>query len=426
MGIEQIDTENNYVEDNYLDKINELSLAIELFNGAADKVGNYYQSLEKKVSELDLELKEKNIKLKNNLKEKEEVKKYLNNILESITTGVIVLDLQKKIKTINKAAKLITGFNNKKIIGKTFDYIFNKENITNLPYNFNALISSNGNIEFEIEIRATSETIIYAGINISSLYNINKKKIGTVITLQDITNLKKLEEQANRTDRLSAMGEIAVKIAHEIRNPLGSIELFAGVLKKDLGQFDNMRSLIGHISTGVSSIDNIVSNLLLFVKPDQQPYFKKVNINDSLKESLLFSHHLVSTDKSIKLKIDYTDQSLIVDGDTELLKQVWLNIILNSVQAMPEGGEISIFTRKAYDLKKNIESAEIKICDTGLGIKKNDLTRIFDPFFSSKRSGTGLGLTIVHNIINDHRGSIHITCLNPGVACLVRIPLSTK
>jgi len=423
MNMRQIDTKNKYQKDDDIDKIILLNQAIESFNCAADKFGGYYQNLEKRVSELDFELKKKNRELQDNLEEKEEIKKYLNNILESLTTGVIVFDLNGKIKTFNKAAEQITGFKYESVVGEIFDNVFNKYNFPEITDNINFLIKLNEKTEFEIGINRSKESLIHAGISVAPVYNINKKKIGTVMTIQDITGLKKLEDQLNRTDRLSAMGEMAVKIAHEIRNPLGSIELFTGILKKDLDEHDEIKTILSHISKGINSIDNIISNLLLFVKPDQQPYYKKVNIHESLEESLLFSHHLVNTDKSIKVIKKYTSESLIINGDIELLKQVWLNIILNSVQAMPDGGKLLILSKKTNDLKNKAGFAEVRIRDTGIGINKSNLSRIFDPFFTTKRRGTGLGLTIVHNILKVHRGTMDITCLNPGVECLIRIPL---
>lgn len=423
MKMQQIDTKSKYHKDVDIDKIMLLNQVIESFNCAADKFGGYYQNLEKRVSELDFELKKKNRELQDNLEEKEEIKKYLNNILESLTTGVIVFDLNGKIKTFNKAAEQITGFKYESVAGKIFDNVFNKYNFPQITDNINFLIKLNEKTEFEIEINRSKESLIHAGISVAPVYNINKKKIGTVMTIQDITGLKKLEDRVNRTDRLSAMGEMAVKIAHEIRNPLGSIELFTGILKKDLDEHDEIKTILSHISKGINSIDNIISNLLLFVKPDQQPYYKKVNIHESLEESLLFSHHLVNTDKSINVIKKFTSESLIINGDIELLKQVWLNIILNSVQAMPDGGKLLILSKKINDLKNKAGFAEVRIRDTGIGINKSNLSRIFDPFFTTKRRGTGLGLTIVHNILKVHRGTMDITCLNPGVECLIRIPL---
>lgn len=421
--MQYIETANNYQNDDNADRIKMLNCAIESFNLAADKFGNYYQSLAKRVSELDYELKKKNGELEKNLSEKEEVKKYLNNILESLTTGVIVFDLDGKIKIFNKAAIEITGVENKNVVGKKFHDVFDGDIFSELTCDIDFLTRLSGKYEFNTEINRSKERTIHAAVSIAPVYNVKEKKIGSVMMIQDVSSLKKLEEHINRTDRLSAMGEMAVKIAHEIRNPLGSIELFTGILKKDLSGSDEINLILNHISKGISSIDNIISNLLLYVKPDQKPYYKKVNINESLEESLLFSHYLVSVEKSIKLKKEYSIEPVVVNGDNELLKQVWLNIILNSVQAMPDGGTLLISTRKTDGIKENAMFAEVEIRDTGIGINKSNLTKIFDPFFTTKRRGTGLGLTIVHNILKAHRGTIDITSLNPGVQCLIRIPL---
>jgi signal transduction histidine kinase len=236
--------------------------------------------------------------------------------------------------------------------------------------------------------------------------------------------MKKLEEQTNLTGRLAAMGEMAVKIAHEIRNPLGSIELFATALRKDLENFGNLKAVAEHISSGVRSINNIISNLLLFIRPQQKAAFQVIDIHDFLKDSLFFSSHLIEANDSIDIITSYSSEPLQVLGDSELLKQMCLNIILNAIQAMPNGGRLTISTRKATGDQKDPNLVEIRFADTGMGIPRKDMVRIFDPFFTTKKRGTGLGLAIVHNIIKLHEGMIDISrSEDGGVVCTVALPL---
>ena len=240
---------------------------------------------------------------------------------------------------------------------------------------------------------------------------------------KNLAQIKKLEQQANRTGRLAAMGEIAVKIAHEIRNPLGSIELFASVLQKDLEEHEDLKMLAEHISSGVRSINNIISNLLLFIKPEQTPEMKVLDIHDSLKDSLFFAEHMINTHKSIELITRFASQPLNIYGDPELLSQVSLNLILNAIQAMTDGGRLTIATRKLNE-QHGTGIAEIRFSDTGCGIPSENLSKIFDPFFTTKKRGTGLGLTIVHNITQVHGGSVDISS-SPGYGadCIVTFPL---
>ena len=417
--------EKLYLEENgNIDRVGLLTQAMDSFSGAAFKFERYYQHLEQRVKELDLELKEKNEALQINLREKEQVKNHLYNILESLTTGVVVLDLKGQISTFNKAAEDITGLISEKVRGKIFDDILGMDFFRNSRLSFSSLRAIRENTDVETEIYRKGSNIHHIRLSISPVRNAHGDKVGIVLTMQDITRMKKLEEQAHRTDRLAAMGEMAVKIAHEIRNPLGSIELFATVLRKDLEGFGELKTLANHISSGVRSIDNIISNLLLFIRPQQQADFQIIDIKDPLDDSLFFSSHLIKSDNGIEVIKNYSSEPLMVQGDLELLKQIALNLILNAVQAMPEGGKLTISARNVNSQPKGLNSAEVRFADTGIGIPRGDMPRVFDPFYTTKNAGTGLGLAIVHNITKIHGGAIDINSAEgEGAVCTVTLPL---
>jgi len=401
-----------------------LGLAIDSFNGAASRFEKHYQHLEQRVKELKIELKNKNEDLKKNLNEKEEVKNHLHNILESVTTGVVVVNLKGRITSLNRAAENITGLASKKALGKKLDKIFDLNFFQNIQLDFKSLKNVQENKEYETEIYRKGEDLVHISLSVSPLTTPQGQKTGFILTLQNITQIKKLEEQASRSGRLTAMGEMAAKIAHEIRNPLGSIELFASTLKRDLEDFDEPRVLSEHISSCVKSINNIISNLLLFMHPLQKADFRIVDLHDPLKDSLFFSDHVIQSNPHIKVITRYHSDPLMVSGDSELLKQMFLNLILNAVQSMPSGGKLMISTDRIGCPPNGPDLAEIKFMDTGTGISKADIPRIFDPFFTTKKRGTGLGLAIVHNIIKLHGGSIDIrNSKKEGAVCIVTLPL---
>jgi signal transduction histidine kinase len=235
--------------------------------------------------------------------------------------------------------------------------------------------------------------------------------------------MKKVQEQAKRAGRLAAMGEMAVKIAHEIRNPLGSIELFASLLQKELEDNADLKPLCGHICSGVKRIDNIISNLLLFIRPEQTPEMQVLDVHESLKDSLFFAEHLIHTNTGIDVVTHFGDRPLKINGDSQLLSQVSLNLILNALQAMPDGGRLTISTGTCDNVHGN-EIAEIRYADTGCGIPQKNLSKIFDPFFTTKKKGTGLGLAIVHHITESHGGTIDINSSeSQGTECIVSLPL---
>ena len=404
------------------DEINILTQAINSFNYAASKIEKQYYLLENRVKELDIELKEKNDSLKKNLKDKEEVKKILINILESITTGIIVIDSDGYITTLNHAAEKITGFLSEKVKGEKIKTLFDSGFMRDVDLDPERVNALNEILEVETEFEKRDKEITNINLSIAPILESGKSRAGIVLTMQDITRMKRLEQRASRTDRLQAMGEMAVKIAHEVRNPLGSIKLFADMLNKELQSSSDLKELSEHILSGVESINNIISNLLLFVKPQQSPDLKVIDIHDVLDGSIFFSGHLVKHDNSIKIKTKYYAEPVLVRGDEELLKQVALNLILNAIQAMPNGGELVISTDIHRRSQGQAKSAEIKFIDTGISISQKIISRIFDPFFTTKKNGTGLGLAIVHNILKAHDAGIDITSSKKGTKCIVRIP----
>ena len=347
----------------------------------------------------------------------------LYSIIENIPTGVVALDVEGKIVTFNRAAEQITGFKADRVQGQNFDGVFKSDYFQNSELTFKNLAQTEKTTEIKTQFNRKGKNRVHLSLAVSPVAATPEGKIGTVLSLRDITRLNKLEEQANRTGRLAAMGEMAVRIAHEIRNPLGSIELFSTMLEKDLEDYEELKELAEHISSGVKSINNIVSNLLLFIRPDQQPDRQVLDVHEALKDSLFFAGHLLDAQNIIEVETELADQPLPIRGDLELLKQVFLNLILNAIQALSRGGRLRISTRK-ITRQYNTHWAEIRLSDNGCGIATADLSKIFDPFYTTRNKGTGLGLTIVHNITKMHNGSIDITsCEGDGTECIVTLPL---
>jgi len=392
------------------EEIEILSQAFQAFNEATQQLQDSYDNLKERVKLLDLELAEKNQALEKNLKEKEEVKNYLNNILESLTTGVIVVDQNGEITTFNKTAGLITGLTPEACLGKPLAKLF----VQDLFENMVSRLAKTGGVPLSVdrEITIANGLTVHIRVSASPVWDNHGQQIGTVLIVQDMTQVRHLEREAQRNQRLRAMGEMAAGIAHEIRNPLGSIELFASLLKKDLVQDQEKCRLVEHICSGVKNMDRIISTLLLFAK-SPRPSGQKCNINQLLEELLDGSSSDILISDNIKIIRKFGKKDMMVNGDDQLLKQVFINLIRNGIQAMPLGGELSLTTEKISPASgKNNRSKDhrqfvtITVSDTGKGIDADDLGKIFNPFFSTKAKGTGLGLSISHNIIKAHQGTI--------------------
>ncbi|MBI3594077.1 MAG: hypothetical protein HY200_03900 [Nitrospirae bacterium] len=230
-----------------------------------------------------------------------------------------------------------------------------------------------------------------------------------------------LREKAERNVRLAAAGEMAARMAHELRNPLGSIELFAGLLKNNLKDDPEKEQWAVHISSAVSAMDYALTNLLLFTgKPS--PSFNKQELSRIIEEARIFSLPLLIQNQiQLEIQLEKVTEPLLCDES--LLKQVFLNLILNAVEAMPDGGRLTIFGDMTSDSSEG--EVRVRICDTGSGISEVVQPRIFDPFFTTKNKGTGLGLSIVHNAVQAHEGSIEVASSPQcGTTFILTLPLN--
>lgn len=385
-----------------------LNRAFQAFNEATQQLQNSYDELKARIKVLDLELARKNEELETNLQEKEEVKNYLNNILESLTTGVIVVDRDNTITTFNKTAGSITGLSPETCLHKPLNQVFSMDLFENLVQR--VLKNEGQALSLDRELDTPHHGKIHSRILASPFLDNRDEPIGTVLILQDITQLRRWEEEAQRNRRLRATGEMAAGIAHEIRNPLGSIELFSSLLKKDLEDDVEKRKIVEHISSSVKNMDRIISSLLLFAK-SPQPSSQKCDLNRLIQD--LFEN---SADLPIPHNVHTVldlGHDMIARGDGGLLKQVFINLVRNGIQSMPQGGKLTLTAQKGTGPEKSPDRVDdyrqfitVTVADNGQGISEDNLANIFNPFFTTKDQGTGLGLSISHNIIKAHQGTI--------------------
>lgn len=391
-----------------------LKEAFSTFNVATARLERSYKELERRVQSLDRALQEKNRELEQNLLETERVRTYLQNILESLGSGVMVVDPSGRIMTANDAVRKITGFDSPEVVGKKLTELgIFEESFAGVVKRIVADPSQGYNCE--VQITQKGGATLHVSLSSSPMKNAHRKACGHVIVIQDIERLKVLEEQAQRTGRLSAMGEMAARIAHEVRNPLGSIELFASILKRELD--GDRKRLAEHVINGVKSLNMILTNLLYFFRGPLEPTWTPIDLHLFLSEFLEEMAHVMEKN-GVTLKKDFSRESLTLYGDPELLKQLFLNLQLNAIQAMPDGGTIEIATRlireKVEILRPQYRAPtpsgflEIRVSDTGPGIPQEIEPRIFDPFFTTRDRGAGLGLAIAHNIMEAHGGTIRV------------------
>lgn len=390
---------------------NKLLESVEDFKEATQRLRKAFRHLNKKFDDINRELEKKNAELEKTVTEKEEVKNHLLNILESLTSGVIVTDLDGRIITVNRCAETFLEGSVDSAIGLSVaDYLKGSTGDDMRWIRPETAVGTSLR-----KIRVNERTL---EVMVSPMKARDESVTGTVLILRDITRIERLEEMGKRTDKFAAMGEMAANIAHEIRNPLGSIELFATLLLKECRN-DREAERLSQIVAAVKGVDNKISNLLLFTRKPK-PLMKKTDINQILKDVIEFSQEIVRQ-KEVSISASYSGKDLYVLGDAEMLKQVFLNLILNAVQAMPSGGDLEIWT--GIDQTESQFTAEVSISDTGIGISEKDQNRIFDPFFTGREKGAGLGLAIVHNIVDIHNGSIGVESNQGGTLFQISLPL---
>lgn len=357
-----------------------LARAFDSFTAASQSLEIQYVRLQERIVFLTSELARKNEELNAALGDAEENKNYLRAVLFSLEESIVAMDQEGIITMANKSAEDLFGLGGD-LVGRRFD---------ELPCVF-----TNEGSDLVLTVNGRKRIVI---LSQSPVVDIKGRQRGMVVLVKDITWVRGLEMHHERNQRLIAMGEMAAKIVHEVRNPLCSMELYAGILAKEVGDTGH-RELAQGISTGISNLNNILTNMLYFAKP-QKTLLRQVRLDRIIEDVIsLFAPFIESRDVSLHCAL----RESRVLGDDELLKQVLMNIIINAVHSVQAGGSITLSIRG----NKDYEVVDIR--DSGEGIEQENIERIFDPFFSTKEKGTGLGLTIASKIMISHGGFIKVT-----------------
>jgi len=361
-------------------QVETLSEAFQSFTEASRSLETYYGLLKERIRYLTIEIEKKNRELNSALAEAEKHKDFLNAVLYNLEDAIVVVDPEERITMMNRSAEKNLGVSSNNVKGESFGSL----DLTIWREGSETLLSACGN-KYSI-ILSTSPVVDSEG-----------SVRGRVILMKDITRLRELEIQHERNQRLIAMGEMAAKIVHELRNPLCSIELFSSMLESELTE-SAQRDLARGISTGISNLNTILTNMLFFASP-HAPTMKKIRLDRVVEESLAL---LLPLMESRHVKIEKSIFESAIRGDAELLKQVFINILINAVQSMPDGGTIEVSMYSEGD------TLSVHVTDRGTGIPPVYLEKIFDPFFSTKDNGTGLGLAIASKIMQSHKGRIRV------------------
>jgi two-component system sensor histidine kinase PilS (NtrC family) len=321
-------------------------------------------------------------------------------IVESIRSGVVTTDLKGRIYTFNAAAAEITGYKEADVRGQDASIFFgeiqglidNSIEITETP---------EAGPRFEADCLTAEGLRLRLGFSISPLFSETGNTTGTVITFQDLTHIRALEETSRRQDRLAAIGRMAASIAHEIRNPLAAMRGSIQMLRADMKAESSQTELMEIILRESDRLNRIISDFLSYARP-RSIVQSKVDVGELLKETFTLLRHSAETIESHLLKEEVPERPALIDADSEQLRQVFWNLARNALQSMPAGGTL----RAAVQMNSN-NRLRITFSDSGRGMSPDQVEHLFEPF-SSTTGGTGLGLSIVYQIIRDHGGTINV------------------
>jgi two-component system, NtrC family, sensor histidine kinase PilS len=342
------------------------------------------------------------------------------SIIESVDTGVMTINLAGRIKTFNRAAEDITGFSLPEVENKRIEDLF-PEFITSLS---EGDVQEHPKSRMEVVITGKKAKRINVGCSISHLKDKKEKQIGNILIFQDLTEIKKMEDNLEKSKRLALIGEMAAGLAHEMRNPLASIAGSVELLKQGINLEETDNRLMQIILRGKDQLESFVRDFLLLARPI--PVKREVvdinDITDDVIENMKLSPFWSNKIKVVRL----FDKKVNAVSNKEHIRQIIHNLLLNAIQAMNDIGTLTIKNtiRKLDD--KN-EYAEINITDNGCGIEENNLQKIFEPFFTNKDKGTGLGLTIVGRLVDGYGGKIKfVSKVDKGTTCTVWLPAVSK
>ncbi|MGA9567890.1 MAG: ATP-binding protein [Candidatus Korobacteraceae bacterium] len=358
--------------------------------GIAVQNARLYRSLESKVAQY------------------ERLKEFSENIVESISVGVLAVDLEDRIESWNSQMEVMYAAPRSEVLGRSLREVFPAAFMEEY---FRVRQSSGIHNLYKFRLGTTAGDARVTNIAIAPLVSKNFSVIGRLIIVDDITERIELESQLSQAEKLSSIGLLAAGVAHEVNTPLAVISSYAQMLSKQVSGEPKKAELLEKITKQTFRASEIVNSLLNFSRTSSSE-FNNVDLNRVIQDTLTLLEHQFKTAR-IKVVPDLLPQLPPILGNTGKLQQVFLNLFLNAKDAMPAGGTLTITTGNGHNVR-------VTVADTGGGIAQEHIHRIYDPFFTTKNkartghgSGTGLGLSVTYGIIQEHAGKIHVDS-SPG------------
>jgi two-component system, sporulation sensor kinase E len=347
-------------------------------------------------------------------------KGFLETVFNSIQEGVIVTDSKGRITYLNDAACQLFGLEADDSIGKRLD-----ERVRGLDWN---ALSREGAVSRDLEIFYPSNRFInFYSVPLvierkfdEDKIDISGEQVGHAIILRDITETRRSEQQTIESERLNALTLLAAGVAHEIGNPLNSLNIHLQLIEREARKHDGakraeLQESVAVARAEVNRLDSIITQFLRAIRPTR-PRLRPENVNSIVEEAVRFFTPEIK-DRDIVVEQELRSDLPLLDLDRDQMKQAFYNVIKNSFEAMKSRGILRIRT------DKDDSHVMIKFNDTGGGISAENLSHVFEPYFTTKSSGTGLGLLIVRRIVREHGGELSIeSSEGKGLAVTIRLP----
>jgi two-component system sensor histidine kinase AtoS len=354
--------------------------------------------------------------LESRLREITSLKAYTDDILSSMTNGLITIDLEKRIITLNEMAEGILGKGKEGMVGLSLEETLGERHPLSQMLN-ETLTNEKGIFHLEVELKRDGESL-WLTASTSVLADGEEKKIGALAVFQDITEIKDLEEKLRQADRLAALGTLSAGLAHEIKNPLSAIKTFVQLLPQKLENPSFREKFNITVPREIDRINQLVEDLLELTRKRIRPLVN-LDINHLILQ-IIDLHGEEMKKRNIVFE-DHLGRTLpAVSGDSDKLYRAFSNIVINAIQAMPNGGSLFI----SSELDQDFSILKLTFRDTGIGMDEQTTKNLFNPFFTTKDKGVGLGMALTRKIIEDHRGTIEVMSEKGiGTTFVLRLPV---
>jgi two-component system nitrogen regulation sensor histidine kinase GlnL len=351
---------------------------------------------------------------------------HFSDLLESLQDAIIVIDPGGRVRSVNQAAEELIGLSAQPLAGRPVEQVFSDHRALRELVR-KTLDSSRTHTDFDARLARQDGSQVAVSAVASVISDARGEARGVVLALRDQTRLRELEERLSRSDRLAALGTVAAGVAHEIRNPLAGLRGAAQLLEGESGFLPAFKEYTSVIIKEVDRLAAIVETLLSFASP-RAPVLRPCNLHEILDNLLLLEQGPLRA-FGVTVQRYYDPQLPEILADPAEIRQVFLNLLRNGVEAMPAGGELTIRTRyeRGSQRCRGLSVAVAEFIDQGSGIDPEIERHLFTPFFTTKDGGTGLGLAICLRIVEDHGGAMEATSqLGRGSSFRVLLPLARQ